>query len=88
MLYPKLIDCVECSSIPTLLGDIDCKITDLAKNEYNNIIFALNWPSNGILIDDLLNYKRILTYRYNNPNYAPGFSIEQIASRIKVLINK
>jgi hypothetical protein len=88
MLYPKLANCINCSSIPVLLTDIDCKLTELAKNEYNNIVFSLNWPVSGPLIDDLLNYKRILTYRYCNPDYASGFSTEQIASRVKILINK
>lgn len=88
MLYPRLTNCVDCSSIPVLLADIDCKLTELAKNEYNNIVFQLNWPVPGTVIWDLLNYKRILTYKYCNPEYAESCSIERIASRVKVLINK
>lgn len=88
MLYPKLINYPNCSTIPVLLTDIDCKITDLAKNEYNNIVFQLNWPSEGSIMNDLLNYKRILTYRHCNPDYALGFTLEQIASRVKLLIHK
>ena len=39
MLYPRLTNCIDCSSIPALLADIDCKLTDLANNEYNNIVY-------------------------------------------------
>jgi len=88
MLYPKLTNCVDCSSVPVLLADIDCKLTELANNEYNNIVYELNWPVLGTVIWDLLNYKRILTYKYCSPEYAESFSVEQIASRVKLLINK
>lgn len=88
MLYPRLTNCVECTTIPVLLKDIDCKLTELAKNEYNNIVFQLNWPTPGTLISDLLNYKRILTYKYCSPEYVQSYSVEKIASRVKVLINK
>ena len=88
MLYPRLTNCVECTTIPVLLQDIDCKLTELANNEYNNIVFQLNWPTPGILISDLLNYKRILTYKYCSPDYASAYSVERIASRVKILINK
>lgn len=88
MLYPRLTNCVDCTTIPVLLKDIDCKLTELAKNEYNNIVFQLNWPTPGTLIGDLLNYKRILTFKYCNPDYAKSYSVEKIASRVKVLINK
>ena len=71
-----------------LLADIDCKLTELAKNEYNNIIYSLNYPVPGTVIGDLLNYKRILVFKYCSPEYASCYSVEQIASRVKVLIHK
>jgi hypothetical protein len=88
MLQPRLNNCVDCTSIPSLLEDIDCKLTEMAKSQYNNIVFALNKRVNTGAINDLLNYKRILTYRYCNPNYAVPFTIEQIVSKIKILIYK
>jgi len=88
MLYPRLTNCVHCSSIPVLLADIDCKLAELANNEYNNIVYQLNWPVIGTVIWDLLNYKRILTYKYCSPEYADDYSVERIASRVKLLINK
>lgn len=88
MLQPRLTNCIECASIPALLTDIDCKLTDLAKQEYNNIIFSMTNYLPGPVIGDLLNYKRILTYKYCNPDYAIMFSVQQIASRVKVLIHK
>lgn len=90
MLYPRLINCVNCDSIPVLVDEIDCKLTKLAKVEYNNIVYSLNQCTPQEVIKDLLNYKRILLYKYCNPDYATvcNITFEQIASRIKVLIHK
>lgn len=83
MWQPNLTDCTL--SIPNLLDDIDCKMKSMAGDLYNNTVFALNLPIKGEVWLDLINYKRILTYRQCNPDYASGFSTEKIASRIKLL---
>lgn len=88
MLSPRLTDCVACSTIPALLTDIDCKLKQLAGNLYNNVVFSLNQPIPAGAILDLLNYKRILTYKFCNPSYAKAFPVEAIASRVKLLISK
>lgn len=88
MLTPRLVDCVYCASIPALLADIDCKLTDLANYQYSNIVFALNNYIPGEVIADLLHYKQILTYKVCNPSYCGSFTVEMIASRVKVLIHK
>lgn len=88
MFLPRLNNCVDCTTIPSLLNNIDCKMTELAKNQYNNTIFMLNYPVPSTVFSDLINYKRILTYKYCNPNYACAFTVENIASRIKLLIYK
>jgi len=85
MLSPRLSECTECSSISQLLDIIDCKLTELAKNEYNNIIFSLNLSIQSETFGDLLNYKRILTNKLCNYDYACAFSLSAIASRVKVL---
>lgn len=71
-----------------MLSQIDHKLFELAKIEYNNVVFALNYPFSGTLMGDLLNYKRILFYKYCNEDYACEYSVEQIADRVKILINK
>ena len=88
MLTPRLVDCVYCASIPVLLADIDCKLTDLANTQYSNIVFALNTYIPGQVIADLLHYKQILTYKLCNPDYTLHFTVEMIASRVKLLIHK
>ena len=88
MLTPRLVDCVYCASIPALLADIDCKLTDLANYQYNNIVFSLNYYIPGQVIADLLHYKQILVYKSCNPDYCAPFSVEMIAGRVKVLIHK
>jgi hypothetical protein len=88
MLSPRLTNCIDCTTIPALLADIDCKLTELAVNQYNNIIFSLNNYIPGTVIGDLLNYKRILTYKYCNPEYACRFTVKMIASKVKILIHK
>ena len=86
MLTPRLTNCEECTEIPALLKDIDCKITSIAKDLYNNTIFALNRSISGVMMFDLLQYKRILTYKFCNPDYAgQEFTINKIASRVKLL---
>lgn len=85
MLTPRLTNCVECSTIPALLEDIDCKLAEIANNLYNNVVFILNRPVQASVIIDLLNYKRILTYKYCDPEYAGNYTIPMIASRIKLL---
>lgn len=88
MISLRLVNCADCTTIPALLSDIDCKMTEMAKAQYNNIVFALNKCPSGIVMTDLLNYKRILEYKYCNPEYADDFSVTQIASKVKILIHK
>lgn len=88
MLSPRLTDCVNCSTIPVLIADIDCKLTQLAKDLYNNTVFILNRPVQGGVMLDLLNYKRILTFKLCNPDYAQRYTVESIASKVKLLIHK
>jgi hypothetical protein len=85
MLSPKLADCVDCSTIPALIADIDCKLNELAGNLYNNVVYLLNQSIPYTAIIDLLNYKRILTYKACNPDYASCYTVEMIASRVKLL---
>jgi len=85
MLLPKLTNCTNCTSISALLADIDCKLFEMSKQLYNNTVFDLNKPISYESILDLLNYKRILTFKHCNSDYAARFTVDQIASRIKVL---
>ena len=50
MLYTRLTNCIDCTTIPALLKDIDCKLTELANDQYNNIVFSLNKYISGELI--------------------------------------
>lgn len=85
MLTPRLTNCPECSDIPTLLQDIDCKMAQWAKKLYNNTIFALNQAIDGNAMFDLLNYKRILTYKFCNSDYGGYYTVNMIASKVKLL---
>lgn len=85
MLTIKMNDCEDCTSITILLEDIDCKLKELANILYNNTIFALNRKVDETVYLDLLNYKRILTYRTCNSDYALPFTTEMIASKVKLL---
>lgn len=88
MLTYRLTNCVECTTIPALLADIDCKLTDMAKSLYSNIVFALNSPVSSIVMSDLLHYKRILQCKTCNPEWASCYTVQQIASKVKILIHK
>lgn len=85
MLTVRLTDCVGCTTIPVLLQDIDCKLSKLASKLYNNTIFAVNSFVDGETMSSLLHYKRILTYKYCNSEYAEHYTIANIASRVKLL---
>jgi len=81
----KIRDCSICAGIPQLLEDIDCKIKELSVDLYNNIIYALNHPVKWETLSDLIIYRRILTYRQYNEDYALPYTDEQIASKVKIL---
>ena len=88
MLTTKLTDPENCKDILQTILDIDCKLTSVSKDIYNNLVFALKDKTDPELIGDLLHYKRILTYRYCNKDYAPGVCLEEILSKVKLLIHK
>ncbi len=91
MLSPRLTDCVIDASIPATLTQIDERLTYWANLQYNNIVFSVNNYIPGEVIQDLLNYKQILTYRLCNPTYAMICGLPttpQVVSRVKVLIHK
>ncbi len=82
MLLPRLTNCPECANIPSLLRSIDCKLAELGNNLYNNISYMLNKPVPTDNISQLIGYRRILQYKYINPNYAHKYSINMIANRV------
>ena len=88
MLQPRLTTCSECTDIPNLLDKIDCKLAKLGSLLYGNITLMLNNNISAITIIDLLNYKRILTIKQVNPDYCEDYTIDEIASRINILIYK
>ena len=85
MLNPRLTNCPECADIPSLIQEIDCKVSELSGALYNNLVFMLNKNIEPDIINDLMIYRRILSYKVCNPNYAGQFSVNMIASRIKIL---
>ena len=88
MLQPRLNDCIDCATIPVLISNIDTKIASLANEEYNNIVYDLNYYINGQVIFDLLEYKQILEYKFCNADYCKAFTVPMIASKVQILINK
>lgn len=85
MFYSKLSNCPQCADIPSLIKEIDCKLSELSIDLYNNITYMLgkSIPSEAML--DLLTYKRILMFKYCNPNYAGEYTVNMIANKIKLL---
>ena len=85
MSITKIAYCDECAGSEQLLDDIDCKIKEISIDLYNNIVFALNYPTKYELFTDLINYRRIVTYRQYNDEYALPYTDEQISSKVKLL---
>ena len=88
MITPKLTSCSNCADAQELIDEINCRIFELAKIAYNNSVYGLNLNLNTNVAMDLLHYRDILTYKNVNPNYACHYSINQIASKVKLLIHK
>lgn len=88
MLQPRLNNCIDCATIPVLINNIDVKITSLAMEQYNNIVYDLNYYINGQVIFDLLEYKQILEWKFCNADYCPLFTVPMIASKVQLLINR
>lgn len=85
MIDPRLTNCNQCTTIANLLAKIDCKIAEVAKMLYNNVTLMLGYTINETVMIDLLNYKRILTYKSYNWDYAPDYTVETIASKVILL---
>lgn len=85
MIQPRLTSITENTQISVLLTDIDVKISEIARGLYNNIILMLGDNIKSDVMLDLLNYKRILTYKLHNEDYAIDFTTVMIASKVKRL---
>ena len=66
MLTPRLTNCQDCHKIPDLPKQIDCKLAELANDAYNDVVFMLGNCIPAYEINQLLAYKRILTFKYCN----------------------
>jgi len=82
MLSPKLTNCPECTNIPSLIKKIDCKLAELGNSLYNNISYMLNKSISYNDMSNLIVYRRILLYKYMNPNYVSLYSVNKIASKV------
>lgn len=82
MLTPRLTNCQDCHKIPDLLKQIDCKLAELGNDMYNNVVFMLGNSIPATTIMQLIAYKRILTFKYCNPQYAGHCSVDDIAGKV------
>lgn len=88
MISPRLSNCNDCSNINKLIEDINCKIFDISKDSYSNIVYGFGKPIPFTTMYDLLNYRRILEYKAINSDYAIDFSVTQISNKVRILIGK
>lgn len=85
MLNVKLTNCRECALIPNLLVSIDCQLAKMANSLYLNIAYMLDTPVQGTTMSTLLHYKRILTYKSVNIDWALDYTVEEIANKVNML---
>lgn len=85
MLLPRLTECKLCADILPLIKEIDCSLFKMSKDLYDNITLKLNRPVYEYNMLTMLHYKRILTYKYFNSDYANKYKVNQIASKVKLL---
>lgn len=85
MLSPRLTNCPECADINSLIASIDCKINEMSKALYNNTVYMLNKNIDTTEINSLLIYRRILTYKMFNVEYAKDYPLNTILGKVKRL---
>lgn len=85
MLYPRLTNCTDCTTITSLIEDIDCKLAKLGTILYNNLVYMLNKSISTETYISLLFYRRILQYKSANPDYASDYTLDEIANKVKLL---
>jgi hypothetical protein len=88
MLKIKLTNCSTCIDVEKLLCEVDETLKKYASNALNNAALMLNLPVNTETIGLLIQYKRILSNKIRNSQYANTVPLSSITSRIKILINK
>jgi hypothetical protein len=86
MLQPRLIDCSECNDISLLIDKINCRLAKLGGSLYGNVTLMLNSPISAYPIIGLLNYKRILEHKQVNSDYCEDYTVDEISSRVNILI--
>ena len=74
MLQSQLTTCSG-DNISSLLNKIDCKLVKLGTALYGNSVYLMNNTVSAVDMIDLLTYKRILTFRQVNPQYASCGSV-------------
>ena len=85
MLNIKLTSCRECALVSKLIDSIDCQLAKMANNLYLNIVYMLDKPVEACTMSTLLHYKRILTFKSCNADWASDYSVDDIASRVNFL---
>lgn len=85
MLSIKVRNCRECTLVSKLIDSINCQLAKMANNLYLNIAYMLDKPVEGCKMSALLHYKRILTYKGCNADWASDYSVDDIASRVNFL---
>lgn len=85
MLNPRLVSCQECTTIEAVLSEIDCYLTKVGKDLYNNVVYMLGKAIPACDIADVLTYKRILVHRAVDDEYAGDASLSEIVSKVKMI---
>lgn len=88
MLTPRMTHCTDCMDALSLINEIDCKLAELSNCAYNKIIYGFKGMCNTDNLARLLHYRRILVFKYFNPDYADPISEMSITSKVKLLLNK
>ncbi len=86
MLVIRMTDCAQCGDILVLISGIDCRVTEIGNDIYNDLIYALNKTCKIGDMGDLIHYRRILVSKWCNSEYADDFSVLQIASKVQLMV--
>jgi adenine-specific DNA methylase len=88
MLQAKIGFCNDCADLSNLISQIDSKLLHYSKNYMSNICYLTNKDVNENNIKKLIRYKNILHKKLFNSSYLCSIDIEELISRVKLLLYK
>lgn len=88
MVHYLLTSCTDCDSLRDAICELEEKLYQYGKYQYQNISYLTNKPHPLTRIRELIYYKSILeNLKWNQSYYYPFYNFQTIVSRVKAITN-